>query len=89
MSKNEALERWIEVQLAMLPIWCQNVTGRALAREIATKAWHAAVKHTLEHVVGEVNKRANAVGGLDSARVAVACVNVMRNLAVDVAKMKP
>ena len=56
-TKDKALEKWIEIQLAMLPIWCQSVTGRALAREIATKAWHAAVKYTLAFAAEEYRRR--------------------------------
>ena len=76
MSKDAALDKWIDAEL---PVASFNT------RLAVCAAWHAAVKHTLALVAGELNKRANATAGPDCERVA----NVMCNLAVDIANMKP
>ncbi len=78
MSKDKALEKWLEEGLPKVPL------GTGVSEVHCRAAWHAAVKHTLEHVANNLNKQASKIGGLD-----VPCANVMRNLAVDIVKMKP
>ena len=82
MSKDEALEQWIVEDMCDVP--CALPVDEA-GEYMCRAAWFAAVRHTLEYVAGELNKRANVTAGLELERVA----NVMRNLAVDIANMKP
>lgn len=78
MSKDEALQKWLDER---------NLQGaQGGAAYVARAAWHAAVKHTLAYVAREVNKRANIRAYGDHATHAA---RTMRNLADDIAKMKP
>ena len=78
---DEALEKWIEAELPpKMPLEFTERMVRA--------AWHAAVKHTLEHVASELSKDAKRLEshgerGLDRP------VGYMRAMATDILKMKP
>ena len=68
--KDEALEKWVLDNVAY---------GK---RSTAREAWHAAVKHTLEYVAGEVNKDADEMADVRDAELE-------RGLAIRIALMKP
>ena len=48
MKQDAALDEWLEAEL---PVASFNT------RLAVCAAWHAAVKHTLEHVAGELRKK--------------------------------
>ena len=66
MSKDEALEKWLEAELPRIPV----IPGSDLtpkpyqalyARSVARKAWYAAVEHALAYVAGELIKDADVL----------------------------
>lgn len=73
MSKDEALEEWLEAHCGV---------GYDLPEIAAREAWHAAVKHTLAHVAGEVNKDADEMADDRDAELE-------RGLAIRISKMNP
>lgn len=86
MSTDEALEKWLDAEVPEDQCGSAfNRSPRAPAepfREIATAAWHAAVKHTLAYVAGEVNKDADEMADDRDAELE-------RGLAIRISKMKP
>jgi hypothetical protein len=78
MSQDEALEKWLNDDFHSLPC---GMTKAYMCRE----AWHAAVKHTLAFVAGEVVKGAHEVPGYDSR-----CMfRERRELKAAILQMKP
>ena len=76
MNQDAALDKWLEAEL---PVASFNT------RLAVCAAWHAAVKHTLEHVAGELNSRAEKQYSTGTVNVR----SYLRKLAGLVLKMKP
>ncbi len=67
MSKDEALDKWLEAELPMVmgestAMACNEPVQAWLDRVVARAAWHAAVKHTLAFVADELGKQATVIG---------------------------
>ena len=93
MSKDEALEKWLEAELLLLAVdgkpALQGPRGQTNThyRFAATAAWHAAVKHTLEHISCKLMKDQRARQGIAFSRLIHD--EYMRYLAGDIRQMKP
>ena len=87
MSKDEALEQWIEAELLKHQHHrCQ--AGMAQTEHCAREAWHAAVKHTLSFVAGELRRwRDNPLP--PPRRPSIRDATRLGNLAMAIEKMKP
>lgn len=78
MSKDEAFRRWLPSR----PLAAQTSDyPRDHIERVAKDAWHAAVKHTLAYVAGELHKQAGIVGSPSAW-----CMQDLVNL---VMRMKP
>ncbi len=82
MSKDEALKLWLKSESGMLAVLKRQSPEVSLMEHIAREAWHAAVAHTLAHVAGVFDERADRMGSAETR---------MRDWAVanEIMRMKP
>ena len=85
MSKDGALEKWLVSETGYRRTMRHSPRVADDAEAVAREAWHAAVKHTLEFVAGELNTRAEKQSSIGTVLVR----QYLRKLAGIVLKMKP
>lgn len=85
MSKDEAFGRWLSGR----PLGAQGPDyPRDHIECVAKDAWHAAVKHTLAHVAGELEKDADKFGARGNCTTG-SVARYARILAADIVRMEP